>query len=1023
MYKLYPGLLLRTPAFPHTAYSTTDLHALIRDPSFQAALQLASPSLFKTLETSAFDYEAIGPKAKASLQRYLNRMCFRPTPFGLFSGFSLALWGAVEEPPLQLREQASQVHLALTFGNTLHLARQLLAEELAGYQRYRPNHSLYKVHGGYRYIRFEEDRQRKRREFFLTDLQTDPLLEAVLTYCREGCLRQDIVAYIRTQAAVEAEESRDYVEQLVARQVLVSDLEANITGEDYLPGLLELCGAQGVSTSRTRGLQQLLAGLKAEKKPGADLLDKLRLASCMQELGSQGVYANLEKGMHQKKLRSFYQEALLAALTCLQRLVPQPDSAGLQKFARDFQKKFEGRAVPLLRALDPELGVGYGKLAIPPRGAKLLEGMVWDRVEAGEQMAAWSPVHALLLEKWHAAGPFPAAVHLTEQEVARLPEVDINKALPPSIAVLFRVVGEEVFMEQAGGASATALLGRFTPHHPEVLAMARAIAQAEESANPGVVFAEIAHVCESHTANIDRRAAVRSYEIPVLVQSALPAEQQIHLSELWVQVKNGTIVLWSERLQQVVVPRLSSAFNFVRDDLAVFRFLCELQYQGLQSNLCLDLRHFFPRLPYYPRVVYQGAVLQLASWHLGQEQLKKLAQGKGAVQQACLRQLAREMRWPRWIALTRHDQQVVFDLEREDDCRLLLESLRGKEAVELREFPFTAQQAAMVRDSAQQPYVHEFLGAVLNGQAVYSPQPFPSLCTAQTPLKERLLSPGEGWLYVKLYCHPSAANALLAQTLQPWLTRLEQEGQLTQWFFVRYRDPDYHLRLRLCLPTESGAGHLLECVSERLAGAVRRGTIRDWQVAVYERELERYHPALIEAVEEVFCASSALLAAFLRHSPCTEEDEGYYAPGFSGLDAIGSAFGLDVAGKEALVGELYASFYREFGGTKRLEVQLAQKFREFSRLFAVGTTAGQPDKLRRRFEEALAQVAQRAAFLSPAREKQLIADLMHMHLNRLFTDRPREQELVLYYCLWKHYRAVRARQKQAGKCPQPGRAR
>ena len=56
-------------------------------------------------------------------------------------------------------------------------------------------------------------------------------------------------------------------------------------------------------------------------------------------------------------------------------------------------------------------------------------------------------------------------------------------------------------------------------------------------------------------------------------------------------------------------------------------------------------------------------------------------------------------------------------------------------------------------------------------------------------------------------------------------------------------------------------------------------------------------------------------------------------------------------------------------------------------------------------------MAQQAGFNSLIKKKSLISDLMHMHLNRLLVDQPRQQELVLYYCLWKHYQSKAARQK------------
>ena len=718
MFKLYPRLLLRTPAYPYTAYATADLYTLIHDPYFQAALQLASHSLYQALEATEFSYNALSPKVKSSLAKYLNRMCFRPTPFGLFSGFSLASWGDAACQPLQLDEGVSQVHLTLVFAETLQLADKLLAEELACYQRYRPNQSLYKVNGGFRYLRLEQNVQ-QRRVFSVGSVTCDRLLQDVLRFCRIGPSRQAIVDFVSLKAAVETEESEAYVGQLIAEQVLASDLDVNITGQDYLKRLLTHCTKLGVETPRTRRIQELLKELRAAGEASAFLQPTLlRLpAKSGRLIGT--VYANLEKGMTTSRLCDAYQKKILEAISCQHRLVPQVAPTGLKEFVRAFEKKFERRAVPLLVALDPELGVGYEELAVSYQVPKLLKGLSLDSSGTRKQVMEWSAAHALLLEKWHAAGPYPSAIRLTEQDLERLPVGEGAYLQPPSVAVLFRVLGEQVYIEQAGGVSATALLGRFTPLNPSVQTMAQEIAQAEERANPEVVFAEIAHVCDAHTANIDRRAAIRSYEIPVLVQSTLPEERQIHLSELWVHVEGGEIVLWSERLQKVVVPRLGSAFNYVRDDLAVFRFLCDLQYQGVQSNFSLDMSLLYPKLSYYPRVEYKSAILQLASWHLGKEQLERIFQAKTEQQQEQVMQLARELHWPRYLALTQHDHQLVFNMEEEKDRMLLLENLKGKTEVALREFPFAGEEAPTVMDRTCQPYVHQFLAAVYHDQPVY----------------------------------------------------------------------------------------------------------------------------------------------------------------------------------------------------------------------------------------------------------------------------------------------------------------
>ena len=1018
MYRFCPKLVLRTPAFGYRVYAEADVNQLVKERYFQAAILLASPALYRALQEKEFKYEELPQKVRFSLQKYLNRMCFRPTPFGLFSGFSTVRWGAGGQLPL-LQKSKLKVHADLDFSQTLQIAEELLHRGLASHHTYSSNSSLYRVQDEYRYLRFETDAVKDSRNFFIDSFSYQKLLQSIVSFCKTGQSKEAIIQHFAQQTSAIAEDSAVFFEQLVNEQILVSTLQPNITGEDYLHRLIRFCDAPDVKIPGTGSIYAWQEALKTipEISDVANRLPQIfsrKQAYTYSAKKEAPFYVNLEKELVAGELSREYQSSVLDGLHCLQSLVPAAKPQGLQNFISAFNNKFENRTVPLLVTLDPELGVGYEELAAGLQTPKLLQDIAFTPSGKAITVVEWTPAHALLLDKWQAATKTSTAIRLTEQDIAILPQQKETAALPPSISVLFRIINGQVYLEQAGGVSATALLGRFTPLNPDICAMSKDVARQEETANPNVIFAEIAHICNEHTANIDRRAAVRKYEIPVLVQSTLHAAQQIPLSELWVRVEEGRIILWSERLRKVIVPRLSSAFNYIRDDLAIFRFLCDLQYQGLQSNFTLDLSSFFPNLSYYPRVEYKSAILHLATWHLKKEQLQPVLQA-AAAQSVQLKQLANELGWPRHIALTQNDHQLVFDLERETDISFFLDSVKNTIIPNvIKEFPFAEERAPVVIDEDRQPYIHQFLAALYHQQEVYPRRVFKVSTSSKIKEKKRKLLAGSEWLYFKIYCHPSRSNQLLTAVLLPVLNQFVKKGEARQWFFVRYRDPDYHLRLRLHLPP-GDTGNVLSAVSRKLSKLVQKGIIADVQLAVYERELERYGPDLIEAVEYVFCAGSALIAAYLKEGTAFDETEyAYYRIAFSGLEDIPHAFELDLEEKVQLLHQLYEAFYKEFRQAKALKETLSLKYREISRQAGILPGAAVPvesrlKKLHLRYIASLQAVAQKTQAYPPARKAQLVADLMHMHLNRVFVDQARKQELVVYYCLWKHYRSALAR--------------
>ncbi|MEV6984153.1 thiopeptide-type bacteriocin biosynthesis protein [Sphaerisporangium sp. NPDC051017] len=88
------------------------------------------------------------------------------------------------------------------------------------------------------------------------------------------------------------------------------------------------------------------------------------------------------------------------------------------------------------------------------------------------------------------------------------------------------------------------------------------------------------------------------------------------------------------------------------------------------------------------------------------------------------------------------------------------------------------------------------------------------------------------------------------------------------WWFIRYRDPEWHLRLRIALPDAEQFGWATHHVSSWAADLRRQGLLRDLQFAAYYPETGRWgRGAALAAAEEVFTADSrALVAQFAQRS-------------------------------------------------------------------------------------------------------------------------------------------------------------
>ncbi len=73
--------------------------------------------------------------------------------------------------------------------------------------------------------------------------------------------------------------------------------------------------------------------------------------------------------------------------------------------------------------------------------------------------------------------------------------------------------------------------------------------------------------------------------------------------------------------------------------------------------------------------------------------------------------------------------------------------------------------------------------------------------------------PGSEWLYLKFYVSRSFADKILTHEVYNTIKQLKRNGYLSGFFFIRYTDPYYHLRLRIQL---TDTDHYSPC-SERFS--------------------------------------------------------------------------------------------------------------------------------------------------------------------------------------------------------------
>jgi len=992
-YSFAPKVLLRMPVKSPADYNA-DRQTFLNDLFFRTALYLATPVFYATLERHRFQAEKLSDKEVTTLQKYINRYCFRPTPFGLFSSVTLADW-LIDETSSDPAVMKAVISASMTAQNLIN--ESILDAELRDSARFVANPSIYRLLNEYRFFRTGLDEQGRHRDYQLQSIAYSKILKDLITICQKGQSRTEIVNQIISSAMCTQAEAEDYTEFLIDSQLLVRTDRLNITGEDPLTRSIARLDAGTMKTTLVNLMRSLAAVNQTISLPILQNLENQLSTLLKDSPVSDKLNLILQRSPPASNLKIAYQDQLREGITALQLLNGNGQLATLSQFIKGFQQHFEGQTLPLLQALDPEAGVGY-QHPETEKNNPLLETLNIPYKSASGQTGTWSPVHSVLMEAWLRQASDQTVIKLQESDLERLRSSDEPLSML-GMSVLFRVSEHKVFIENAGGINAPALLGRFTTADEQIAIAAKSMAGIIEAQNPEIIFAELLHLSDPHTDNVNRRAHIYRYELPVTAASTLPESQQIQLSDLYIRVVNSKVILFSDKHQKIIIPRLTSAYNHSLNKLPLFRFLADLPYQYGRSSLGLELRSMFPDLSFYARVEYKDTILSLATWIITEKQLNEMQSNDQDDNLTAFNKLSADIKLPRYFLLAEGDQELVFDGHSPPDISFFCNCIRQKKEAVLKEF-------------LQQPVVQQYNTYLLPT----APVNMPSVTTNNSTKKvQRKYMPGSEWLYLKVYAPKIGVNRLLLR-LGPLLNKRYGKHRISQWFFIRYEDQAPHIRVRLKVDPEA-ISEVLIAFKAKLEDRIQQQVIREFQIDVYTRELERYAVGGIELTEHFFWKSSQLVYDFVKlHQTSAHSNIHIFA--LYSTQAMIAAF-IPVADEQiAFALTSFQQFLPEFTD-KPFKVDLDKKYRELSPEIMAAFGRSDPALLSgspnagSKFLESLRTLNNKIG--DEILKNEYLRSIIHMHLNRVFTDESRKQEMICYYLLHKYLLSVKGRNKRQDK--------
>lgn len=722
-YQILDDYCLRTPMFPLSFYksvlknSIPDFKLILGNPIFREALFLASPELYKQIlkweQGKIKDPKKI-EKLQFSILKYGIRISNRCTPFGLLASCNAGNFDV--ETNIHLKKNNDYKRITCfdtTFLNQL-LQELLKNKTIKKHILFYPNTSIYKIGNHFRYVEYKLEK--KKRNYSLEGFNHSEFIETILKSAKNGKTIYELSS-ILVNENITTNEALTFIEELVENQILVSELEITVTGNDYFKNLLnriKVIPDESKTYSKLFNLQKLITQLDTKIGHNIKIYQTINSEAkeLIPELDSKYLFqTDTFTTFKSNTLNRNIKKQIQKAFVIFNKMTLPYVEKNIEQFKNDFLKRFEQSEVPLNLALDTETGIGFGSKKEDTND--LIDDFSLFRTKKRYDRIIWTDVDTILQTKLiKAIQKKQYSILLNENDFSEFSAIwdDLPDTFSSIIEIFKSKKENQIFIEEISGASATYLLGRFSSGDKKILSAINKIVNFEKTINSDKILAEIIHLPEARTGNILQRASFRKYEIPYLGKSSVTSKYQIPIEDILVSIKNDEIILRSKNLNKEILPRLGNAHNYGTNTLPIYQFLCEVQTQNKRSSIGFNWNKIFKNHPFLPRIEFENMIFSKARWRVNVKEFKNIFSNNNL--RSSINKWQNESMIPDLIELVEGDNKLLINLKNDFSIKMLLEIIKNKKEFLLEEFLFSDDE--IVKVNKNDSFCNQFVVSFYN---------------------------------------------------------------------------------------------------------------------------------------------------------------------------------------------------------------------------------------------------------------------------------------------------------------------
>ena len=892
-FKVLENFMVRTPLMPIELYkkiymgdnTEEEIKNTLNDKKVSEAITVASLSLKNSKRYLTSNDTKKKEQVISTSSRYLNRMTTRTTPYGLFAGVTLGEFS--NKTTIKLNKSKSFKKIARPdmewlYGviNELEKNQDVLNELLI------KTNPLIVKKGSRLEIPYISNFGQVND--ILTDNVTATIrksiqVEKVIKLSKNFIKYKDLIQIMLDKnPGVTKEVLEKFINQLIKNEYIMTELRPQLSNVDIFQFLLAKLQVSNLADGKYKELYQISDMLKEynslEIGEGEELyleiINKMKAIKDCKNLIQIDMKVNDEKFYLDNSIANDLEQVLDFAYEFSNEI----SFDHLEEYMEDFGEVYGyDREVRLLEVLDSDLGLGAPAGYTKPISNRYLRGSHLPKENKIKNMLNNKLLEACKINS--------KEIILTDDDLKITNSKDFNDNECPSSLEIYTMIRRDknnnyrIHLSPAqGSVLAGKTFGRFGHILPSSFKRhLKNINKLESENNKDYIFAELIELPQNgRLSNVSINCNERDYELNVATYGS-DKKIQLDIDDIYVGLEhvNGKNNMYfkSRKFGKRIKFSATNALNYHLYS-NVSKFLIEVSMLNKRNVFNLFYNTDFEEFVYNPAVRYKNIIITPAKWILSKEIL-----GDKTDKESIDKKLKKFNEWknkwdvPKLVYLKESDNRLLFNLNNEFHVKELISNLykENKEKLVLTEFEDSFDD--MFVEGNDGKYAAEFVFPIVrnyddtslienNKKDVIENNNLEYLSKSikendETYSKDRTFILGDEWIYFKIYGMTKRKEDFLCYHLNSLCRELINEDYIEKFFFIRYFDPEFHIRVRFKIKDKNKLGPILEKINKWGHSLIEEGLTKKIVFDSYYRELERYGGIkLIEEAENIFYKDS-----------------------------------------------------------------------------------------------------------------------------------------------------------------------